>query len=74
MPYKTGSIREIHRSLLDNGYHISENTLRTWVRQGVIAAAFAGKKAYINYDNVVELLTKGTANRIKPNADIRMAG
>ena len=78
MPYKTGSIREIHRSLVANGYHISENTLRTWVKQGVVVAAFVGKKAYVNYDNVVSVLTNGTANAGRgassPHAAVRMIG
>ncbi len=60
MQYKTGSIREIHRNLVSNGYHISENTLRTWVKQGVVVAAYVGKKAYVNYDNVVSVLNNGT--------------
>lgn len=60
MQYKTGSIREIHRCLVTEGYHISENTLRTWVKQGVVVAAFVGKKAYVNYDNIVAVLTGGT--------------
>ena len=60
MQYKTGSIREIQCNLVSNGYHISENTLRTWVKQGVVVAAYVGKKAYVNYDNVVSVLNNGT--------------
>lgn len=58
--FKTGSIREVHSRLVAEGYKISENSLRVWVKQGVVPAAFVGKKAYINYDAVVSVLTKGT--------------
>lgn len=60
MQFKTGSIREIHHQLLDNGYHVSENSIRQWVKRGIVPAAYAGRKAYINYDAVILLLDNGT--------------
>ena len=60
MPFKTGSIREVHRRLMEHGHHVSEHTIRKWVKQGIIPAAYCGRKAYINYDLVVAVLTNGT--------------
>lgn len=60
MPFKTGSIREIHRLLLETGYRISEHSIRCWVKQGLVPAAYCGRKAYINYDAVVTVLKNGT--------------
>lgn len=60
MAYHTGTIAQIHRQLNTDGHSVSENTLRTWVKQGILPAAYNGKKAYINYDNVVHVLTNGT--------------
>lgn len=47
-----GTIREICKQLNDNGYHISEYTLRLWVKAGVIPAVFTGSRALISYDAV----------------------
>lgn len=60
MPFKTGSIREVHRRLVENGYRVSEHSIRQWVKQGLIPAAYVGRKAYINYDAVIAVLTNGT--------------
>lgn len=62
MAYKTGTIPEIHQQLTEDGYHIAENTLRVWVKKGILKAAFIGKKAYISYDNVLTILMNGTQN------------
>ncbi len=61
MTYNTGTIRQTHQRLLEEGMNISENTLRVWVRQKVLPAAFCGKKAYIYYPNVLELIKSGTS-------------
>lgn len=60
MPFKTGSIREVHRRLVENGYRVSEHSIRQWVKQGLIPAAYVGRKAYINIDAVIAVLTNGT--------------
>jgi len=60
MPFKTGSIREVHRRLVEIGYRVSEHSIRQWVKQGVIPAACVGRKAYINIDAVIAVLTNGT--------------
>ena len=60
MPFKTGSIREVHRRLMEHGHHVSEHTIRKWVKQGIIPASYCGRKAYINYDAVIAVLASGT--------------
>lgn len=63
MPFKAGSIREVHSLLLDDGYRVSEHSIRQWVKQGLVPAAYVGRKAYINYDAVVAVLKNGTPQR-----------
>lgn len=58
--YQTGTIPQVHRQLNKDGYRVSENALRAWVKQGILPAAYNGRKAYIAYDNVVNILTNGT--------------
>lgn len=60
MLYNTGTIRQTHQRLQAEGMNISENTLRVWVRQGILPAAFSGKKAYLFYPNVIEVIKTGT--------------
>lgn len=67
----TGSIAQVHRQLNNDGYHVSENTLRAWIKQGLLPAAYNGRKAYIAYDNVVHILTNGTG---EPPANIASEG
>ena len=54
---KAGTIRQVHRALVADGYRISENALRQWVRSEQVPAVYSGSTAYINYDMVVALLT-----------------
>ena len=56
MDCKVGTIRDIHKRLNDEGYHISEYALRLWIKRGLLPAAYSGKKALIAYANVLELL------------------
>lgn len=63
--YETGTIRQTYERLQSEGMNISENTLRVWVRQGILTAAYSGKKAYIYYPNVLDLIKNGTP---MPNA------
>ncbi len=53
---KVGTIRQVHRQLLDNGYQVSECALRKWVKQGILPAVYSGSKALISYDRVIEFL------------------
>ena len=62
--FKTGSIREVHSRLVAEGYHISENSIRQWVKQGLVPAAYVGRKAYINCDAVLAVLTNGTRQTV----------
>ena len=57
--FETGSIRQIHQRLRAEGYGVTENSLRTWVRQGVVPSVRCGNKAYITFSNVVRVLTEG---------------
>lgn len=58
--YHTGTITQTHEQLVLDGYCVSVNTLRAWVKQGILPAAYNGKKAYISYDNVIAILENGT--------------
>ena len=59
--FETGTIREVHRYLASNGYHISEYGLRRWVKLGIIPAAFSGRTAYVSVSNVRRILDNGTS-------------
>lgn len=60
MTCQTGTIREIYERLVAEGHNVCKNTLRTWVKRGIVPAAYVGKKAYIVYDNVLNVLENGT--------------
>ncbi len=59
MEYNTGTIRQTVARLHREGMNVTENSLRVWRRTGALPAAFAGRKAYIYYPNVIKLLTEG---------------
>ena len=54
---KVGTIRRIHHRLTEEGYQISENALRQWIRCGQIPATYSGNTAYISYEKVIKFLT-----------------
>lgn len=56
MEMKVGTIRQIHRALLQNGYHVSEYALRQWIRSGKIPAVYSGNTAYVPYEKVLSYL------------------
>jgi len=56
MSCKVGTIRQIHQRLVCDGYQVSECALRRWIKQGVLPAVYAGTKALISYNKVLELL------------------
>ena len=58
--FETGSIRQVHRHLVDNGYNVSEYAIRRWVKLGMIPAAYSGSTAYISVSNVRRILDNGT--------------
>lgn len=64
---KVGSIRKIYKRLQEEGYNVSEYTLRIWVKNGSIRAVHTGTKALISFDNVVALL-EGTGSGPFPAA------
>ncbi len=59
MEFTTGTIRQTLDRLHREGINVTENTLRVWVRTGVLPAAYCGRKAYIYYPNVIKLLQEG---------------
>ncbi len=58
--YTTGSISEIHERLLEHGYRVSKNAIRQWIKDGFLPASYIGKKAYIHFENVLDILKNGT--------------
>lgn len=60
MNCKAGTIREVHRQLLSDGYHVTEYALRKWIRDKTIPSVHSGKKIFVVYDHVVEFLTTGS--------------
>ena len=56
MVCQVGTIREIHRRLVQEGYHISECALRRWIKEGRLPAVYSGTKALIAYVRVLELM------------------
>lgn len=58
--FETGTIRQVHRYLTSNGYHVSEYAIRRWIKQGMIPAAYSGSTAYISVSNVRRILDNGT--------------
>ena len=62
MPCQVGTIRQIHRRLNDEGFLVSECTLRQWVKTGVLPAVFAGNKALISFSNVLDILNNKASN------------
>ncbi len=58
--FETGTIRQVHRHLIDTGYHVSEYAIRRWVKLGLVPAAYSGSTAYISVSNVRRILDNGT--------------
>jgi len=64
MKFETGTIPQTLQHLKDDGILISENALRTWVKNGSIPANYCGNRAYLWYPNVLAFLMAGS-----PQAD-----
>lgn len=62
MTCKIGSIRKIHQCLNADGFQISENALRKWVKEGRIPVVYSGNKAFVSYEKVQEFLSGGGAS------------
>lgn len=59
------TISATYQRLRQEGYKISLNTLRGWVRNGTLPAIYCGEKrakALISYEKVVKTLYDGTHN------------
>lgn len=61
--YNTGTAKQIVERLKEEGYYLTESSLRTWVRMGIIPSARCGRKVYIYYPNVVQVLQEESGNR-----------
>lgn len=59
MSYEVDSIRATAQRLKSEGINIPEAALRRWVKQGMLPAAYSGKRAYIKYSAVLQLLEQG---------------
>ena len=74
MPCQVGTVRQIHQRLNDEGFLVSEYTLRQWVKTGVLPAVFIGNKALISFTNVLDILNNGKlpvhAEHPQPNSNI----
>ena len=57
--YNTGTAKQIVERLKEEGYYLTESSLRTWVCMGIIPSARCGRKVYIYYPNVVRVLQEG---------------
>ena len=60
---QVGTIRQIHKRLNDEGFLVSEYTLRQWVKTGVLPAVFIGSKALISFANVISILDSGLPSK-----------
>lgn len=60
MQFDMNTIRATARRLKTDGINISESALRRWVKQGILPAVYSGRRAYIRYAKVLELLNTGT--------------
>ncbi len=58
--FETGTIRQVHKHLINTGYHVSEYAIRRWVKLGLVPAAYSGSTAYISVANVRRILDNGT--------------
>lgn len=55
-PVVMGTIREVHARLVSEGYHITENAIRKWTKQGEIHVVYCGNRAIISYESVLNKL------------------
>lgn len=65
----TNSIPNTLKRLHDEGYPVSENALRCWVKSGKIPAVYSGRRAYLWYPNVLAFL-RGEATQGKKEDEI----
>ena len=53
---KVLTIREAVQQAKADGFHVSEYTLRAWVRSGAIPTRKVGQKALLYYPNLIKYL------------------
>ena len=64
MKNDTNTIPNTLKRLHAEGYPVSENALRCWVKSGRIPAVYSGRRAYLWYPNVLSFL-RGETNSCK---------
>lgn len=64
------SIRETCARLRAEGMPVPESALRRWVKEGLIPAMSSGRRIFLYYPNVVEVLQKGMVQRQEPEAAV----
>ena len=52
----------------DEGLPVSEYTLRSWIKSGLVPAAHAGTRALVYYPNIVKYLQTGDPVQLPPVA------
>ena len=67
MVFETGTIPQTLEHLRADGFYVSENALRTWVKTGSIPASYCGRRAYIWYPNVLAFLREGNTSAVTPS-------
>ena len=65
-----GGIRDTCKRLKEEGMPVPESALRRWVKEGLIPAMSSGRRIFLYYPNVVEVLQKGMVQRQKPEAAV----
>lgn len=68
------TIRDAVKRAKDEGYPISEYTLRRWVKSGIIPARMIGAKALIYYPHLISYLCCETSCDNAPDAEIPKMG
>lgn len=68
------TIRDSVKRAKDEGYPISEYTLRRWVKSGIIPARMIGAKALIYYPHLISYLCCETGCDNAPDAEVPKMG
>lgn len=56
MTCNVGTVRQIRKRLVEEGFQVSEYALRRWIKEGKLPAVYSGKKALISYNRVLDII------------------
>lgn len=56
MACNVGTVRQIRKRLVEEGFQVSEYALRRWIKNGTLPAVYSGKKALVSYQRVLEII------------------